>query len=159
MKIKIIPIRTDFLMKVRNANLDDQNQKVARMKAKGGEPCRDVLRGAKVGEELILASYCPFSVAGPYKEYGPVFVLANPSAEPVNWSELPLPKDLPTDYLGSRFVLRAYSRDEWVVRAELVTPQNVGEILENMLRQDAVAFVLARFAAAGCYGFRIEADV
>lgn len=64
MKIAIRPIKEDFLLKVREASLDDQNQKVVRLTAAGGEPCRDVLRRAKPGEELILASYCPFTVAG-----------------------------------------------------------------------------------------------
>lgn len=157
MEIAIRPIREDFLLKVRNAGLDDQNQKVVRLVASGGEPCRDVLRRAMPGEELILASYCPFSVAGPYKEYGAVFVLAKPSGESVDYRSLPLPKGLPTDYLRDQpFVLRAYSKDEVIVTAELLEPASAHEVITRMFEDSQVEFILARYAAYGCYSFRIE---
>ena len=159
MKITIRPIRNDFLLKVRESDLDDQNQNVVRLIASGGEPCRDVLRRATPGEELILASYCPFTVAGPYKEYGPVFVLASPSKEFVDYSALPLPKGSPTDYLRNQpFVLRAYSRAENIVAAEIVEPSSANSVLRSMFENNQVEFVLARYAAYGCYSFRIERE-
>ncbi len=159
MKIAIRPIIKDFLLKVREAGLDDQNQKVVRLIASGGEPCRDVLRRATPGEELILASYCPFTVAGPYKEYGPVFLLASPSEEFVDYRTLPLPKGSPTDYLRDQpFVLRAYSKTENIVAAEIVEPSSAHSVLRSMFESSQAEFVLARYAAYGCYGFRIERE-
>lgn len=159
MKIAIRPIRKDFLLKVRDAGLDDQNQKVVRVIASGGEPCRDVLRRAMPGEELILASYCPFTVAGPYKEYGAVFVLASPSTEFVDYQSLPLPKGSPTDYLRDQpFVLRAYSKAENIVAAEFLEPASAQVVLSTMFENSQVEFVLARYAAYGCYSFRIERE-
>ena len=87
MKYQITPIRNDFLIKVRESSIDDQTQPIVHIIANGGEPCRDVLRRAVAGEELILASYCPFSKPGPFKEYGAVFVLANQSDESVNYEK------------------------------------------------------------------------
>lgn len=159
MKIAIRPIRKDFLLKVRDAGLDDLNQKVVRVTASGGEPCRDVLRRAVSGEELILASYCPFSVAGPYKEYGPVFILASPSTEPIDYQSIPLPNGSPTDYLRDQpFVLRAYSKAENIVAAELVEPSSAQSVLGKMFENSQVEFILARYAAYGCYSFRIERE-
>mgnify|MGYP001234416391 CR=1 FL=1 len=54
MKYKIIPVKADFLDKVRISGVDDQNQQVEISHAVGGEPCRDVLRGAMPGEKMIL---------------------------------------------------------------------------------------------------------
>ena len=157
MKIVIRPIRKDFLLKVRESDLDDQNQKVVRVIAGGGEPCRDVLRRAMPGEELILASYCPFTVAGPYKEYSAVYVLGSPSTEIVDYQSLPLPQGSPTDYLREQsFVLRAYSKAENIVAAELLEPSSAQAILSKMFENSQVEFVLARYAAYGCYSFRIE---
>ena len=157
MKIVIRPIRKDFLLKVREADLDDQNQKVVRVIAGGGEPCRDVLRRAMPGEELILASYCPFTAAGPYKEYGAVYVLASPSTEIVDYQSLPLPQGSPTDYLREQpFVLRAYTKAENIVAAELLEPSSAQAVLSEMFENSQVEFVLARYAAYGCYSFRIE---
>jgi hypothetical protein len=156
MKIQIIPVREDFLVKVRKYGLDDQNQPVERFVAQGGEPCRDVLRRARAGEGLVLASYCPFSHPGPYKEYGPVFVLAKPSGDAAILDELPLPRGKPTDYLGEQFVLRAYDARERIVDAVLSTPADCERDLERLFGEAHAAFVLVRFAAYGCYAFRVE---
>jgi hypothetical protein len=149
--IAIAPIPQPFLDRVRTQGIDDQGQPVQRLIAQGGEPCRDVLRRARAGEELILASFSPFAQAGPYREFGPVFVLANPDAEP--------PRDaLPVEsgYLRERFVLRAYSAKESIVDAELVTHDDAEETLERFLGRDDVAFVHARFPTYGCFALRVD---
>lgn len=151
-----MPLRQDFLIKVRQYGLDDQNQPVERLVAEGGEPCRDVLRRARAGEELILASYCPFSLPGPYKEYGPIFTLAHPSAEHVKLDKLPLPNGAATDYLREHFVLRAYDERERIVDSLLSTPERCEADLERLFGDRRMKFVLVRFAAFGCYAFRIE---
>lgn len=156
MKIQITPVREDFLVKVRKYGLDDQNQPVERSIAKGGEPCRDVLRRARAGERLALASYCPFSLPGPYKEYGPVFVLAERSRDEAALDEMPLPRGEPTDYLGEQFVLRAYDAGERIVDAMLSTPETCQRDLERLFRAPDATFVLVRFPAYGCYALRVE---
>ena len=114
------------------------------------------MRGAKEGEELILASYCPFTKAGPYKEYGAVFVLANPSDEVVNYTEFPLPTNTQNDYFGDYFALRAYDNDESIYDARLVTPVNAEQTIDELFAAPQVQFILARFAAYGCYALRLE---
>ena len=151
---KIIPVRDDFLARARSAGLDDLGQPVERMPAKGGEPCRDAFRRAVAGEELILASYCPFQSAGPYREYGPVFILAqagSPNAAPAS-----LPVDGGQPYLGANFVLRAYSDEERIVDALITAPAEAPAELARLFASSATAFVLARFAAYGCYALRLE---
>ena len=156
MNYKITPIRSDFLIKVREAGIDDQNQPVVTKVAMGGEPCRDVLRRANAGEKLILASYCPFSKSGPYKEYGAVFVLAKQSSEPVNYDQFPLPTNSVHDYFGDTFVLRAYDEQESIYAAHLVTPANVEEVISEIFQQVGVNFIIARYAAYGCYSLRLD---
>lgn len=149
----IRPIRPDFLAQVRDAGIDDLGQPVERLLASGGEPCRDAFRRARPGEALILASYCPFEQTGPYREYGPVFVLAQ--GEPP-----PPPRVLPVSgeqpYLGERFVLRAYSAEERIAGAVLSTPDSAEADLESLFAAHAPAFVLARFPTYGCYALRID---
>lgn len=150
--LRIVPLPDAFLERVR-AGVDDQGQTVERLVAQGGEPLRDCLRRALPGEAILLASYCPFTVAGPYKEYGPVFVSAVPQAWP-RLDVLPVDGELP--YLGTSFVLRAYSADERIVDAILSSPQAAGGDLRALLARDDVAFVLGRYAAYGCYALRLE---
>ncbi len=150
--IRIAPLSDSFLARVR-AGTDDQGQPVERHIAQGGEPLRDCLRRAVPGEAILLASYCPFTVAGPYKEYGPVFVSASPQPAPRRDA---LPVDGEQPYLGASFVLRAYSVDERIVDAKLSSPQTAEMDLRAFLARDEVAFVLGRFAAYGCFAVRVE---
>lgn len=115
--------------------------------AEGGEPCRDALRRARPGEALILASYCPFERVGPYREYGPVFVLA------VAEQGAATPKK---DYLGAAFVLRAYSARERIMDAVISSREQADADLARLFGIAEVAFVLVRFAAYGCYALRLE---
>lgn len=157
MKIFIAPLPAEFLERARTQGLDDQGQPVRRMCSEhGGEPCRDVLRRARPGEEIILASYGPFTVPGPYKEFGPVYILANPSDEPVARDVLPLPQGAPEDYLGRQFTVRAYNHREEIADAELLAAADAAATVERWLQSPDVAFVHARFPAYGCLACRIE---
>lgn len=150
--IRIVPISSAFLQRAR-AGIDDLGQPVERHLAAGGEPLRDVLRRAVPGEAILLASHCAFTLPGPYREYGPVFVSATAGGMPA-LDALPLAGDAP--YLGASFVLRAYSPDERIVDARLSSPQAAAADLDALFARAAVAFVLARFTTDGCYALRLE---
>jgi len=152
MNIAIAPLPNSFLDRVRQQGIDDLGQPVKRLRAEGGEPCRDVLRRAEPGEELILASFSPFQQAGPYHEYGPVFVLANAADDGSSRDALPIP----TNYLREQFVLRAYRQDESIRDAALVTRESSQETLERFLADPETAFVHARFPVYGCFALRVD---
>jgi hypothetical protein len=152
MQINIAPIPTSFLARARDEGLDALGQPVRRMIAAGGEPCRDVLRRARAGEELILASFSPFREEGPYREFGPVFILAGASDEAVSRDALPLAPG----YFRDRFVLRAYSPREEILDAAMVSPADAEETMARFLASDDVAFVHARFPLYGCFALRID---
>ena len=157
MSMQIAPLPPEFLRRVRERGIDDQNQPVRRFfSVEGGEPCRDVLRRARPGEEVILASFCPFTRPGPFKEFGPIYVLANPSTEPVVRDALPLPKGHPEDYLRGQFVLRAYNQNEDIIDGALVAAEDAEAKLAHFLQTPEVAFVQARFPVYGCFSCRIE---
>lgn len=156
MNYRIVSLPTDYTTRLRNTGTDDLSQPVENHIANGGEPCRDVLRRANPGEELILASYCPFSQAGPYKEYGPVFILADQSQENAPAEAFTLSSMTETGYLSNTFVLKAYCKNERIIHALLVTPDNAEAILSELFQDSETAFVIARYAAYGCYSLRIE---
>ena len=151
--IAAIPDR--FLQRVRTEGLDDQGQPVKRVIAQGGEPCRDVLRRAVAGEELILASFTPFSKPGPYKEYGPIFVLAGATDEAVRRDELPRAGGS-ADYLREQFVIRAYSDAEEIVDAALVKAPDFEAAVERLFASEDTAFLHVRFPTYGCFALRID---
>lgn len=151
----IAPIPDSFLQRVRSEGLDDQGQSVKQVIAQGGEPCRDVLRRARAGEELILASFTPFSKPGPYKEYGPIFVLAQRSDETVQRAALPQ-AGAPTDYLREQFVIRAYSDAEEILDAALVKAPDLAATVERFFESANTAFLHVRFPTYGCFACRID---
>ena len=152
--IRIAPLPQRFLDQVRNDNVDDLGQPVKRVIAQGGEPCRDVLRRAHAGEELILASFSPFTKTGPYREFGPVFVLANASEESVDLGLMPIEGAPP--YLREQFVIRAYSHAEEIRDARLTSPDGSVETIERFFDNDETAFLHVRFPAYGCFALRID---
>ena|SRR5215212_8592485 len=153
MRIHIAPIPAPFLQQARVEGVDALGQPVKRIvSATGGEPCRDVLRRARPGEQLILASFSPFAAIGPYREFGPVFILADAADEDV-------PREtLPTDrgYLRERFVIRAYSAAEEIVDAVMVGPEDADEAIARFFDRSDVAFLHARFPVYGCFACRID---
>lgn len=155
MTFTVTPIREDFLHKVRKSGIDDQGQPARQLLAEGGEPCRDVLRRARPGEPIILASYCPFTRPGPYREYGAVFVLAERQeamAEPLR------PTSGAESYLSqiAPVALRAYSANEDIVAAKLVESDRLEVEAADYFTREDVDFVLVRFAAYGCYALRLD---
>lgn len=157
MSLRTVPLPQSFLDRVRQQGLDDQGQPVERfVSTEGGEPCRDVLRRARPGEELILASFSPFEQAGPYREFGPVFVLANPEGEPPAGNTFPTAGESAEAYFKDRLVLRAYSKDERIVSAEMVEAAEAPAAALRLLASPEVAFLHARFPTYGCFACRIE---
>lgn len=154
MQYRILPLRSGYLDRIRTAGLDDLDQPVRRsLSAQGGEPCRDALRRARPGEEIILASYSPFAARGPYREFGPVFVLAQPAEEPAR-DRLPFEPSDPLSYFVSRLTLRAYSEAEDIVDARIVEGSEADAKIREFLARPEVAWVDARFPAYGCFAAR-----
>jgi len=158
LSITIAPIPLAFLKRVRSEGIDDLGQPVKRVVARGGEPCRDVLRRARAGEELILASFTPFSKPGPYKEYGPIFVLAHASDEPIRRDALPAAGS-PTNYLREQFVIRAYSAAEEIIDAALIHAPTLADTVDRLFQSPDTAFLHVRFPTYGCFACRIDRSV
>lgn len=59
-------------------------------------------------------------------------------------------------YFSRPFVLRAYSQDERIVDALITGPADAEANIASLFARGEVAFILARFAAYGCYACRIE---
>lgn len=154
-QLTISTLRSDFLTKVRTEGLDDLGQPVVRLAAEGGEPCRDVLRRARPGEQLILASYTPFAQSGPYREFGPVFLLANGSDEPVRFDTLPKAGSR-SDYLQEQFVIRAYSHEQTMVHSELIQAGDLDATVDRLFEKPDAAYLHVRFPTAGCFACRID---
>jgi hypothetical protein len=151
----IAPIPDEFLHRVRTEGRDALDQPVRRVIAQGGEPCRDTLRRATPGEELILASFSPFRKIGPYREFGPIFVSANANGGSPRRDALPRAGG-PADYLREQFVIRAYSDAEEIRDAALVQASDLAASVERFFDVEETAFLHVRFPTYGCFALRID---
>lgn len=152
--IAIAAIPTDFLMRAR-AGFDALDQPVRRVEAQGGEPCRDVLRRARAGERLILASFSPFSKPGPFREFGPIFIRETADEDAPSLDRLPNAGGA-DDYLQHQFVVRAYSAEEEIRDAVLVAAGEFEPAVDRLLAEPATAFLHVRFPTYGCFALRID---
>ena len=153
--VTVAPIPAAFLNRRLAHGLDDLGQPVKRVTAQGGEPCRDILRRARPGEKLILASFTPFTKPGPYHEYGPVFVLEEESAEQAVRDRLPA-YGTADAYLREQFVVRAYSQDEEIVDAALIAASDFESTIDRFFQDAGIAFLHVRYPTYGCFSCRID---
>ena len=153
-RARVASIAPEFLERVRVQKIDDLGQHVKRVWARGGEPCRDVLRRARPGEELILASFTPFTQSGPYKEYGPIFVLAQDTGELV--SRDGIRAGSAQNYLREQFVIRAYSDAEEIIDAALVSARDAQTAIDRLFALSDAAFLHLRFPTYGCFAGRLD---
>lgn len=140
---------SDFVRRVRATQVDDLGQPIVRfISPRGGEPLRDLLRRAHPGEEVLLASYALFAEAGPFREFGPVYVSASaaPETSPLD--------PFTGDYFGAELILRAYDHRPWIQQAKRVSKNEAPDQIEEWLKDSSIRFVDARFPLYGCFACR-----
>lgn len=69
-----------------------------------GYPRRQCLRGAEVGEEVVLVSHDPFTADSPYRSAGPIFLHREPCAPPTDTTTIP------PQLSGRQLSVRAFER-------------------------------------------------
>ncbi|POA97984.1 DUF1203 domain-containing protein [Chromobacterium sinusclupearum] len=146
-----------FVQRARREGVDALGQTVRRVPAKGGEPLRDVLRRARPGEPLILASYSPFRQIGPYREFGPVFLSAEPQADDVPPLDAILSEN--HGYFAEYAALRAYDAEQTIIAAALLPVEEIRLQLRQWETRDEMVFAMLRFPAHGCYAARLNRSV
>jgi hypothetical protein len=115
-----------------------------------GFPCRIGLRDVGVGERVILLNYVSHDVAGPFRTAYAIYV--GEQSQPAR----PFIDTLP-DYLGSRALsLRAFDTDGLIVTAVLARPGESDAAVRKLFADERVAYIMAHFAAFGCFGAKIE---
>jgi hypothetical protein len=115
-----------------------------------GYPCRQCLRDAEVGEELILVSFDPFTLASPYRQSGPIFLHRNDCS--VNRDGSAFPDELTRRQLS----VRAFDADEMMIDAAVIPGDELDALLTRFASDPATAFVDVHNATRGCWAARYE---
>ncbi len=117
-----------------------------------GYPCRQCLKDAELGDELILVSYDPFETDTPYRSASPIFLHLEPCVPPTDLSELP------PQLTGRQLSVRAFDADALMIDAALIAGADLGGTLARFFRNETCDHVHVHNASRGCWAVRVDRD-
>ena len=119
--------------------------------ATGHGPCRHCLKPFRIGEEQRTLFTCnPFHNLAEIPQPGPVFIHTTPCER---YHE---DAGYPTELLAYPAVMDAYDTNQHLILQRRSTDRNHPAILDELLSNKAVRYVLVRDLEAGCFDFRVE---
>ena len=114
-----------------------------------GYPCRQCLRDAEIGDELILVSYDPFTGSSPYRSASPIFLHRSPCA-PDESSEVP-------HQLARRTLsVRAFDIAEMMVDAALTDGADLSGTIQRLFSNAEVDHLHVHNEPRGCWAARVD---
>jgi len=113
-------------------------------------PCRQCLRDAEIGEELLLVSHDPFRVDSPYRSASPIFLHRRPCTPPADLEALP--EQLTIRQLS----VRAFDSDALMIDAAIVQGDQLEPALVRMFEHEACDHIHVHNATRGCWAVRVD---
>ena len=117
-----------------------------------GYPCRQCLRDAAIGEELILVSHDPFSTDTPYRSASPIFLHRLDCSAELDQSAVP--RQLAVRQLS----VRAFDKAELMTDADVIDGGSLAETLDRFFADDSVRSVHVHNASRGCWAATVKPD-
>lgn len=115
-----------------------------------GYPCRQCLRDAEVGEELVLVSYDPFTSDSPYRSASPIFLHRRPCAPPADTTTIP------PQLSGRQLSVRAFDAAAMMIDAAIIAGTELDDTLRRFLGDAATDHVHVHNASRGCWAVRVD---
>ena len=117
---------------------------------KPGYPCRQCLRDAEIGEELILVSHDPFRQDSAYRCASPIFLHRQP-CQPV-----PANDTLPTQLTGRQLSVRAFDTEAMMIDAAIIEGPELQTTLDRLFTSTDVENIHIHNAVRGCWAVTAE---
>jgi hypothetical protein len=115
-----------------------------------GFPCRQCLRDAEIGEEMILVSHDPFDgSSSPYRSASPIFLHRSPCAPP----DL---AEVPEQLTRRRLSVRAFDTSDMMLDAALIEGRDLAPAIEHLLENTAVNHLHVHNEPRGCFAARVD---
>jgi hypothetical protein len=115
-----------------------------------GYPCRQCLRDADIGDELVLVSHDPFTTDTPYRSASPIFLHREPCVAPTRSDELP--RQLTQRQLS----VRSFDSDEMMIDAAVIDGQDLHETIERFFMANESHTIHVHNATRGCWATSVE---
>jgi Protein of unknown function (DUF1203) len=120
--------------------------------ARPGFPCRVSLAYAEVGETVLLVNHEHQAAATPFRSSYAIYVRAAAHAKVDRIVRAP--DDVPEPLRISLLSLRGFSHDHMLAACDVVAGADLEAAVARLFADDAVAYVHAHYAKAGCYAAR-----
>jgi len=118
--------------------------------AEPGYPCRVSLSDAKIGERVLVLSFCHHNVNSPYRASGPIFV--REKAKTVNLTINEVPKNLRQRLLS----IRAYNSKNLMIEAEVVQGTDLESSVDRQFQNNEVEYIHIHHANPGCFSCSVH---
>ena len=116
---------------------------------KPGYPCRQCLRDAEIGEEVILVSHDPFTASSPYRCASPIFIHREPCTPHHSTG---LPEQLAR---GQRSV-RAFDAAAMMLDAALIDGAELSATIDRFFDNASIDHLHIHNEPRGCWAARVD---
>lgn len=117
---------------------------------KPGYPCRQCLRDADVGEEVVLVSHDPFTTDSPYRSASPIFLHRDACRPPRDLHEVPEQLTI------RRLSVRSFDRDEMMIDATVIDGHELGDTISRLFADRTAQRLHVHNAERGCWAVTID---
>ncbi len=115
-----------------------------------GYPCRQCLRDAAVGDELILVSYDPFETDSPYRSASPIFLHRKSCRRDVTNPELP------EQLTRRQLSVRCYDSAEMMIDATVIDGNDLRRTIQRFFANSASNRIHVYNATRGCWAVAVD---
>ena len=115
-----------------------------------GYPCRQCLRDADIGDELVLVSYDPFTMDTPYRSASPIFLHRTP-CEPTDDLQ-----KLPRQLTGRQLSVRSFDPEEMMIDAAVIDGEDLEETIRCFFTDERSQRIHVHNATRGCWAVSID---
>lgn len=121
-----------------------------------GLPCRKCLTDGQPEQKTALFSYDPFLGDSPYRQYGPIFVHAEPECQLASCASA-VEADIPEQqYRWQNLSVRAFDEKHMMVGYDVVAGRDLIKKAEEVFGQDGVEYLHVHYAGPRCFAVRID---
>jgi Protein of unknown function (DUF1203) len=115
-----------------------------------GYPCRQCLRDAAVGDELILVSHDPFGTDSPYRSASPIF-LHRTSCQPYAIEPV-----LPEQLTRRQLSVRSFDSEEMMIDAAVIDGTDLEFTIQRFFADTASNQIHVHNATRGCWAVAVD---
>ncbi len=115
-----------------------------------GYPCRQCLRDAEVGDELLLVSHDHFTKDTPYRSPSPIFLHREPCTPPEDLHELP------TQLTERQLSVRSFDSDEMMIDATVIDGHDLHATIGRFFTAPQSHSIHVHNATRGCWAVTIQ---